>query len=434
MKNKFDLKGMVMVDGKFYYGWVVLLCAAMPMFICYVVKSNCAPLFIETMTAELGISRTAYTQTNTVMTFSMLITSFFIGAIFKKFPVKWVFAGTSLLTTICYVVMSRATNLTQLLILSAIQGIGWAGNTSLSASIMVGNWFGPKVKGTALSIAMLGSAVGALVWITPVNNAITNYGWRTGFIVLAGINMIAVIMALFVFDKPADKGFSRRVGDPMPGEVSDKPVETVDSGITAVQAVKTARWWLQWTAAFVTMIGAAGFTYHCKAYLAEINGGDSAAAAAIYAGALGTLVLGKFLVGFVTDIIKVKRTAVIAPLFFCGVFVCLALSAKNFAFTKVMVPFYMIGGAIPSMIPFLINARNFGNKNYSILQGWMIMAGNAGQIVGPTVASAVYDITGEYGLAWMIFAALMLVVAVLYFLSTRASTKKIADWGYVAVD
>ena len=70
----------------------------------------------------------------------------------------------------------------------------------------------------------------------------------------------------------------------------------------------------------------------------------------------------------------------------------------------------------------------------SILQGWMIIAGNLGQIVGPTVAAAVYDTTGSYGAAWIIFAALMVCVCVLYFLSTRASTKQIADLGYVAVD
>ena len=426
-------KNIFTVDGRFYYGYIILICAAMPMFICYVIKTNCGPLFLETMTAELGISRTAYTQTNTVMTFAMLITSAFIGAIFRKYPTRWVFGGTSLLTTICYLLMSRATSLWQLLVLSAIQGIGWAGNTSLCTSIMVGNWFGPKIKGTALSIAMLGSALGALVWIKPVNAVISNYGWRTGYLLLAGINMIAVLMALLVYTKPADKGFSRRVGDPEPGE-EVAAVSAVEAGITAKQALKTSRWWFQWFAAFITMIGAAGFSYHCKAYIAQINGGDSAAAAALYSSALGTLVLGKFLVGAVTDVLKIKRTAVITPLFYGGVFVCLFMAASNMAFTRAMIPFYMIGGAVPSMIPFLINARNFGNKEYSILQGWMIMAGNAGQIVGPTIASAVYDITGEYGLAWIIFAAMMVVVALFYFLSTRVSKKQIAEMGYVAVD
>lgn len=428
-------KNIFTVDGRFYYGWIILVCAAMPMFINVTIKGNCAPLFMEMITEELNISRTAYTQTNTIMTVSMMIASLFIGKIFRMYPIKWVFFGTSLLTTVTWLFMSRATSLTQLLIISAIQGIGWAGNTSLSTSLMVGNWFGPKIKGTALSISMLTSGAGALIWVNLVQSVIANHGWRTGYLAMAAINAICCVMALLIIDKPSMKGYSTRIGDPTPDETATgEKKDLVDYGVPATKAIRTARWWFQWLAAFLTMVGAAGFAFHCKAYLAEINGGDSAAAAALYSAALGTLMLGKFLLGAATDILKVKRTSVIAPFFFVGVFVCLALAQNNPAIAKGMIPFYMIGGSIATVIPFIINGRNFGQKDYSILQGWMIIAGNAGQIVGPTVASAVYDMTGNYTGAWVIFAGIMFLVALFYFLSTRVSTKKIAEWGYVAVD
>ncbi len=61
----------------------------------------------------------------------------------------------------------------------------------------------------------------------------------------------------------------------------------------------------------------------------------------------------------------------------------------------------------------------------------MNMAGNMGQIIGPTVAAFIFDITGTYVLAWFIFAGLMVVVSVLYFLSNIASTKQLAALGYV---
>lgn len=426
-------KNFFVVDGKFYYGWICLIVAFMPAFVSLTIKGNCAPLFMESLEAELGITRTAYTQTNTLMTIAMMITSFFIGSIFRKYPTRWVLAISSLITTLCYVGMSRATSIWHLYVLSAIQGIGWAGNTSLSASIIVGNWFGPKIKGTALSLAMLGSGLGAMVWIKLVNNVISNSGWRTGYLVMAAINAIVIVFAFLLYTKPSDKGFTTRPGDPEPGE-GGAVVSLESAGIPAKEAVKTARWWLQWSAAFLTMIGAAGFAFHCKAYLTQINGGDSAAAASLYAAALGTLIVGKLILGVLTDILKIKRTAVIAPLFYAGVFVALLLSANNYSTAKLIVPFYMIGGSIPTVIPFVINGRNFGNKEYSILQGWMIIAGNLGQIVGPTVAAAVYDTTGSYGAAWITFTALMLCVCVLYFLSLRASTKKIAELGYVAVD
>ena len=140
--------------------------------------------------------------------------------------------------------------------------------------------------------------------------------------------------------------------------------------------------------------------------------------------------MGKFVLGAVSDVIHIKRASAIAPLFYAGVFVCLALCAINMGFSKGVIACYFIGGAIPSVIPALLTVSNFGDKEFPVLNGWMNMAGNVGQIIGPTVAALIFDITGTYRLAWISFAVLMVVVSVLYFLSGRASQKQIEEMGY----
>lgn len=419
------------VDGRFYYGWVMLLCGFMSMFICYVIKVNCQSLFYNPICEELGVTRTAYIQTNTIMTVTMLIGSMFIGKLYKKFPIKFVLTGCVVLTSICYLLMSHATALWQLYLLAGIQGFGWSGATNLPATIMVGNWFGPKVKGTALSIAMLGSGAGALVWVKLINSVIVNSGWRSAYLAMAGVNAIMIPIALLlVVSMPADKGFETRIGDPSPEEVAAAGgVSTQKTGITGAQALKTGRWWLQWFAGMITMIGAAAFSAQFVAHFTEVTG-DSNLAATLYASALGTMILGKFLVGVLSDIIHIKRMAVITPLFYAGVFLCMALSTGNMVFSKILIPLYLIGGALPSTIPFLITARNFGDKEYGVLSGWMNMAGNVGQIIGPTVAARIFDITGAYKVAWIVFTILMVVVSVLYGLSSMVSKKQIEAMGY----
>jgi len=109
----------------------------------------------------------------------------------------------------------------------------------------------------------------------------------------------------------------------------------------------------------------------------------------------------------------------------------MALAATNMGFTKGMTLFYMIGGAVPSVIPALITVHNFGDKEFSVMNGWMNMAGNVGQIIGPTIAAFVFDVTGTYRMAWIIFAVLMVVVALLYFMSNISSKKQIEEMGYV---
>lgn len=424
-------KNIFTIDGRFYYGWVMLFCGFMTMFICYVIKANCTSLFYTPICEELGITRTVYTQTNTVLTVCMLIGSSFIGKVYKKFPVKYVLTGCVLLTCLCYLGMSRATAMWQFLVLSGIQGFGWAGATNLPVSIMVSNWFGPKIKGTAMSIGMLGSGAGALVWVNLIGNVIKTSGWRTAYLAMAGVNFIMVPIALIlVISMPSDKGFETRIGDPSPEEVAKAGgVSTQKTGITGAQALKTSRWWFQWVAAAVTMIGASAFSSQCVAYFTDITG-DSSRAALIYSGALGTLILGKFILGVVSDIIHIKRAVVLAPIFYAGVFICMVLASSNLGFSTGMAVCYMIGGSIPSVLPALITVRNFGDKEFGIMNGWMNMAGNVGQIIGPTVAAFIFDVTGTYRLAWISFAVLMLLVSVLYALSNISSKKQIESWGY----
>lgn len=101
-----EKKSIINVDGRFYYGWVMLICGFMTMFICYVIKANCTSLFYTPICEELGVTRTVYTQTNTVLTICMLIGSSFIGKIYKKYPVKYVLTGCVGLASLCYLGMS----------------------------------------------------------------------------------------------------------------------------------------------------------------------------------------------------------------------------------------------------------------------------------------------------------------------------------------
>lgn len=427
---KFNVKDLSpKMDGKFYYGWVMLFMGFLCMFICYVIKANCTSLFYTPICEELGVTRTVYTQTNTFLTVCMLIGSAFMGKLMSKYKLKYVLPICCIVISISYIFMSKSTQLWHFYLLSAIQGFAWAGATNLPVNIMVSNWFGPKVKGTMMSIGMLGSGAGALVWVPMMKNIMTNSGWRTTYLAMAGVMAIMIPLAFFLcVNLPSEKGFSRRIGDPTKEEIeATGGVAVTKRGITGVQALKMPRWWCQFLAALITMICASGFTTQAVAYFTDIGVENGAA---IYAGALGTLIVGKFIVGAISDVINIKRVAVIAPLFYCGVFICLALCSKDIGWSKGVIACYMIGGAIPSVVPALLTVRNFGDKDYGTMAGWMNMAGNIGQIIGPIIAAMVFDVTGTYVGAWYVFAGLFILVAVLYYLSGVLNKKELLANGY----
>lgn len=426
---KFNVKDLSpKMDGKFYYGWVMLFIGFLFMTLPYVIKVNCTSLFYTPICEEFGVSRTVYAQTNTVMTVTMLIGSSFVGKLLNKFKLKHILPIFALVICVCYILMGQSNAMWQLLVLSGIQGFMWAGMTNLPVNIMVSNWFGPKIKGTAMSVAMLGSGLGALIWVPVMENIMTNYGWRTTYIAMAAVVAVMIPVTLFgCVNLPEDKGFKRRVGDPSQEEIdATGSVAITKRGVTGVQALKMPRWWCQFFAHVLVLLCNTGFTTQCVAYFSDL-GMDNGAA--IYAAALGTLIVGKFLIGFISDIINIKRVVVIAPILGALTYVCLALCSGNAAWSTGVIIFYMIAGSI-NTVPALITVRNFGDKDYGLMAGWMNMAGNIGQIVGPIIAAMVFDITGTYVKAWYVFAALMVLVAVLYYLSTVLNKKELKAAGY----
>ena len=86
--------------------------------------------------------------------------------------------------------------------------------TTANTKLMV-NWFNRR-RGLALGIAIMGySAAGTVV--PPIALAMLNaYGWRTSYLIFAGIVALLVLPAilLLVKQKPADLGLGTDGGQP----------------------------------------------------------------------------------------------------------------------------------------------------------------------------------------------------------------------------
>ncbi len=222
----------------------------------YVIKVNCTSLFYTPICEEFGVSRTVYAQTNTIMTVCMMIASAFIGKLLNKYKLRYTLPIFNIVIVVCYMLMSRATAMWQLLILSGVQGFMWAGMTNLPVNIMVSNWFGPKVKGTAMSTAMLGSGLGALIWVPLMKNVMASSGWRMTYMVMAGVVAIMIPITFFLcVNLPEDKGFKRRIGDPTQEEIdATGGVAITKRGVTGKQALKMPRWWCQFFAHIIRSV------------------------------------------------------------------------------------------------------------------------------------------------------------------------------------
>jgi len=89
-------------------------------------------------------------------------------------------------------------------------GIGEAGNWP-AALKLTGEWFPPHERSTASGIFNSGSALGAIIVPPMIALMAAAYGWRSSFIILAGLGYLWVIIFWFVYYTPSRAGQSGEV-------------------------------------------------------------------------------------------------------------------------------------------------------------------------------------------------------------------------------
>ena len=420
------------LKSKLYYGYVMSLLGFMVIFIALVIKNNCSSLYIIPITKALGVTRTAYVFHLSIMAIAMMISCFFMGRIISKFKLKYVMSICYLILAICYVCFSQVTALWQIYVIAAVMGFAFGGATTLPVNIMINNWFGFKVKGTMQSAASLGSGLGALVLVNLFQYIVSSYDWRIANLAAAAIFLVIMIPMVFFIavDKPEERGYTRRPGDPVEEDHTVLTgISEANRGIDLKYIWGMKRFWLQSLGQILIVACSTAIATQTMPYFVDL-GMKPAAAAALYSGAMGTLMFGKLILGFISDKIQVPRASFLASLCMGGSFLSLYFMGGSSNMSTVFMATFLIGGSVSTIIPPLLTAKNYGDKDFGSIMGVITMEGNVGQIIGPLLATFIYDTTGSYQSAWLIYTGITLVVAFSFYFSGSLSRKKAALLGY----
>ena len=101
-----------------------------------------------------------------------------------------------------------ATNYAQLVVARMTVGIGEAGGVPPSYAIIT-DYFPPSRRGTALGIYNLGPPIGAALGTAFGASIAAAFGWRTAFLVLGAVGIVAAITTFLVVPEPARGGLDR---------------------------------------------------------------------------------------------------------------------------------------------------------------------------------------------------------------------------------
>lgn len=391
-----------------WYQWMIAALCFLMTFTILGFCSSSRGVYITAITEALGISRSAYSLSDTFRYITTTICNAFFGALIAKFGARKMIGAGFAATIISTLLYAYGNNVVYFYIGSIFLGLGVAWTSTTMIGAVVSRWFTANrgsVMGAVLAANGLGAAL-ALQIVTPIIHSST-FGYQNAYRLVALILLIVgtVILVLFRNEpKKAPEGQAqqkKRRGRSWPG-------------VPYSVAVKKAYFYLSLFCIFITGMIIQGI-YGISAPHMEDVGLDATYVALVLSVQSITLTFFKFGVGVIYDKSGLRITSNIC--FVTSVIVLVILACvTNSPTGKVLAMIYGVGVSLAMpletiMLP-IYASDLFGEHSYNKLLGIVSAVNTAGFALGAPVANLCYDTTGSYNIALYGGAALMVVATV----------------------
>jgi MFS family permease len=392
-----------MQENEFKRGWTVLLGAFIGLGVGLAsMVYYSTGIWIRPWQEEFGWTRAEIGFQQSISVMVMVVLAPVVGRLIDRYGIRPVTA-ISLIGYASFLLLFPFMNgsLSMLYALSfgyAIFGIGTTG-VSFTRAI---NAFFVKNRGLALGIALTSGGVMAYAiprFLTPF---VAENGWRAGYVVMFLIVLISTPLVYFLLrDRPEDAGTQDN------GEAATDPTQ---HGVPFAAAIRTVTFWK--VAAIFLFISSAILGL-IPAFIPLLqDAGLTAAESGQLAAVLGlSVMVGRLFIGFVID--RIFAPYVTATAFTLVGFGCLSLGigGVDYAIFAAIALGFAVGAEVDLIGYF--TARYFGLLNYGAIYGLLYSIFIFGAAIAPLYTGYIWDVTGNYDLALMIAAALMVPVVII---------------------
>jgi MFS family permease len=290
----------------------------------------------------------------------------------------------------------------------AVLGVG---TTHIAFTRIIALWF-DRQRGLALGVTLAGVGIGGFVWPLLTQWAISTFGWRSAWLVIAAAIVVfgCTVILLVVRDSPQSMGLLPD-GDAA-GNGKDRTADSgVSSGLTLKQALATRHFWMMLVVFLLIGIGVTSVQVHLVPLLISRGVTPMRAANALSILAVA-LVFGRVAAGWLMDRFFAPRVAIA---FLLGPIVAVGLLATGASGWLAFVAGILTGlaaGAEVDVTAYLVS-RYFGIRHFSSIYAWYYSAYSLGAGLGPLATANAVDRFGGYNEILMVHAVLLLVATIL---------------------
>ncbi|MDD4877348.1 MAG: MFS transporter [Dehalococcoidales bacterium] len=409
--------------GRLFYGWWVVIAAASIQFYGSGIWFYGFSVIFNAILGEFGWTRAVTAGAFSLSRLEGGLEGPIVGWCIDKFgPRKMALFG-AVVVGFGYLLLSGMNALWQLYVLfGVVIALGYSAGFSRAATAAVANWFIRK-RGRALGFYTLGAGLGGATIVPLIGWLISQYGWRTT-VVIAGIGVwvIVIPLTLVLRHKPEQYGYLPD-GDVL--VVKQTQIDIESSGVSVPgknigdysgevnftwrEALHTSTFWILLLAGSARSIGMTSVVLHEVAYLTDIGISEVAAAAA-----LGSMVAfsipGRIIFGWLGDRFDKRYVLMVSyVLQAIGIFVLTNVATIGQVYIFLAIYGIGYGGGIPVYVA--MRGEYFGRKAFATIAGIFQTFLVIPTVVGPIFAGYIYDVTGSYNQAFLLFMLLYLVGA-----------------------
>ena len=388
----------------FYYGWVVLVCAAVAMVATLPGRSVGIGLITEPLIADLGISRLDFAEKNFWATIFGALFNLICGVTIDRFGVRVVVTGVLFVLSAVVLGFSQVASggIVLLFLLVLMRGVGQSALSVVSLT-MVGKWFVRRLS-VAMGIFAVLMSLGFAVAIVVAGDVVLNQGWR---VMWSGLGWILMVLSglclLFVRRDPEAVGLDTEV-------VKDDESDELAIGFTLVQALMTPAFYVFAIGSALYNLVIAGVMLFNQSILGEL-GFDETVFQYAMAVFMATGLLGNFTAGWAARRWSLGRLMTVAMLA-VGVYLLAFPQLKTPGQALVHAGLLGFSGGVVSVIFFTAWADIFGRLHLGKIQGAAQVFAVLASATGPLFIESIFSSAGSYAPAFYALAPAVLIVAV----------------------
>lgn len=406
---------------RLFYGWWLLAASVSAMALGSGVSFWAFGFYVRPLEQEFGWSRAEVSLGFSAALLVSGISGPFVGRwVDVRGPRSAILVGT-VLTAASYILLASTSTLWQWYLFSAVNAVVRQLMFFIPFMALISRWF-TRRRGIAVSILGTGFSLGGFVVVPVVGLAIESLGWRSAML-LSGGAVAALFLPLglwVVRNTPSDMGLHPD-GDEAPPARADGSTPAPGSaaeGVTLGQALRTPLFWALSGALMLFFYGMFGWLVHQVPFYESV-GMSRGQAATIVSVTAGLSVVTRLIVGVIAD--RISRFEVVAlslALVLLGGMVTISVSTSPVAIALFLI-LWVIGTSGGPMIEALLLTRAFGVAHFATILGAVVVVETVGQILSPTLAGAIYDATGSYDGALLMFIGTFAGAFVAFLVASR---------------